>query len=64
MARGGIALARNVERELDRDSLAAGHLGHMLSRSARATDSAFPPELQARISPLGWAHILLTGGYR
>ena len=23
-----------------------------------------PPELLAHISPLGWAHFLLTGGYR
>ena len=36
----------------------------MLSLSARATDSAFPSELLAPLSPPGWANIPLAGGYR
>ena len=39
------------------------HLGHAISARERAgLDCA--PELLSHISPLGWAHILLTGEYR
>ncbi|RWE20570.1 MAG: hypothetical protein EOS41_28405 [Mesorhizobium sp.] len=39
------------------------HLGHaIVSRQQAGLD--VPPELLAHISPLGWAHILLTGEYR
>ena len=39
------------------------HLGHSVSARKRAgLDCA--PELLSHISPLGWAHILLTGEYR
>lgn len=39
------------------------HLGHAVAARRRAgLDS--PPDLLAHISPLGWAHILLTGEYR
>lgn len=39
------------------------HLGHAVT--ARMDDGRdCPPELLSHISPLGWAHILLTGEYR
>ena len=39
------------------------HLGHAVAQ--RQSDGlGVPPELLAHISPLGWAHILLTGEYR
>ena len=39
------------------------HLGHAVAQ--RQSDGlSVPPELLAHISPLGWAHILLTGEYR
>ena len=39
------------------------HLGHAVA--LRHSDGlSVPPELLAHISPLGWAHILLTGEYR
>ena len=39
------------------------HLGHAVAQ--RQCDGlSVPPELLAHISPLGWAHILLTGEYR
>ena len=39
------------------------HLGHAVAQ--RHSDGlSVPPELLAHISPLGWAHILLTGEYR
>jgi TnpA family transposase len=39
------------------------HLGHaIISRQQAGLE--VPPELLAHISPLGWAHILLTGEYR
>ncbi|MBB4278660.1 hypothetical protein GGE12_006471 [Rhizobium mongolense] len=38
------------------------HLGHAVAE--RRNDGLdVPPELLAHISPLGWAHILLTGEY-
>ena len=38
------------------------HLGHAVTeRPNEGLD--VPPELLAHISPLGWAHILLTGEY-
>ena len=39
------------------------HLGHAATQHKSAGLSV-PPELLAHISPLGWAHILLTGEYR
>jgi TnpA family transposase len=39
------------------------HLGHAVS-SRRRTGFDCSPDLLAHISPLGWAHILLTGEYR
>jgi len=39
------------------------HLGHAVVQRKRAGLDD-PPELLAHISPLGWAHILLTGEYR
>lgn len=39
------------------------HLGHAVA-ARRGTGLDCPPELLAHISPLGWAHILLTGEYR
>ncbi len=39
------------------------HLGQAVEQRRRA-GLAVPPELLAHISPLGWAHILLTGEYR
>ena len=39
------------------------HLGHAVT-SRRRTDLDCSPDLMAHISPLGWAHILLTGEYR
>ena len=39
------------------------HLGHAVSDRRRA-DLDCSPDLLAHISPLGWAHILLTGEYR
>ena len=39
------------------------HIGHAVAQ--RQSDGlSVPPELLAHISPLGWAHILLTGEYR
>ena len=39
------------------------HLGHAVAQ--RQSDGlSVPPEFLAHISPLGWAHILLTGEYR
>ena len=39
------------------------HLDHAVAQ--RQSDGlGVPPELLAHISPLGWAHILLTGEYR
>ena len=39
---------------------------HLADAVAQRKDSGLPvePELLAHISPLGWAHILLTGEYR
>nr|WP_236730443.1 Tn3 family transposase [Pseudomonas savastanoi] len=34
---------------------------HIFKNAAEGLD--VPPELLAHISPLGWAHILLTGEY-
>ncbi len=39
------------------------HLGHAVAGRTR-TGLDCPPDLLAHISPLGWAHILLTGEYR
>ena len=39
------------------------HLGHAVAKRQQAGLDV-PPELLAHISPLGWAHILLTGEYR
>jgi hypothetical protein len=39
------------------------HLGHAVIQRQRSNLDC-PPELLAHISPLGWAHILLTGEYR
>lgn len=39
------------------------HLGHAVSQRRNAGLDC-PPDLLAHISPLGWAHILLTGEYR
>ena len=39
------------------------HLGHAVSDRRRAALDC-SPDLLAHISPLGWAHILLTGEYR
>lgn len=39
------------------------HLGHAVVQRKQA-DLDCPPELLSHISPLGWAHILLTGEYR
>ncbi len=39
------------------------HLGHAVTARKRAGLDC-PPHLLAHISPLGWAHILLTGEYR
>ena len=39
------------------------HLGQAVDARKRAGFDG-PPELLAHISPLGWAHILLTGEYR
>jgi TnpA family transposase len=39
------------------------HLGHAVAKRQKAGLDV-PPELLAHISPLGWAHILLTGEYR
>lgn len=39
------------------------HLGHTVSARKRAGLNCLP-ELLSHISPLGWAHILLTGEYR
>ena len=39
------------------------HLGHAAARRKRAGSNT-PEDLLAHISPLGWAHILLTGEYR
>ena len=39
------------------------HLGHAVAQRQR-DGLSIPPELLAHISPLGWAHILLTGEYR
>ena len=39
------------------------HLGRAVAER-QATGLACPPELLAHTSPLGWAHILLTGEYR
>jgi TnpA family transposase len=39
------------------------HLGHAVAGRQTAGLSC-PPELLAHISPLGWAHIILTGEYR
>lgn len=39
------------------------HLGHAVAARRRAGLDC-PPDLLAHISPLGWAHILLTGEYR
>ena len=39
------------------------HLGHAVKARKRAGLDC-SPELLAHISPLGWAHILLTGQYR
>lgn len=39
------------------------HLGHAIAARRRAGLDC-PPDLLAHISPLGWAHILLTGEYR
>lgn len=41
----------------------AKHLGHAVALRRRA-GLEYPPNLLAHISPLGWAHILLTGEYR
>ena len=38
------------------------HLGHAVAER-RNEGLDVPPELLAHISPLGWAHILLTGEY-
>ncbi|WP_141333444.1 Tn3 family transposase, partial [Sinorhizobium meliloti] len=38
------------------------HLGHAIAER-RNEGLDVPPELLAHISPLGWAHILLTGEY-
>jgi hypothetical protein len=38
------------------------HLGHAVTQR-RDEGLDLPPELLAHISPLGWAHILLTGEY-
>ena len=35
-----------------------------VAQIALAMAMGVPPELLAHISPLGWAHILLTGEYR
>ncbi len=39
------------------------HLGHAVSQR-QESGLPVPPELLPHISPLGWAHILLTGEYR
>ena len=39
------------------------HLGHAVAQR-RENDLPVPIELLPHISPLGWAHILLTGEYR
>jgi TnpA family transposase len=39
------------------------HLGHAVAQREQA-GLPVPPELLAHTSPLGWAHILLTGEYR
>ena len=39
------------------------HLGHSAAQREQ-TGLPVPPELLAHTSPLGWAHILLTGEYR
>lgn len=39
------------------------HLGHAVAERGSA-DMNCSPDLLAHISPLGWAHILLTGEYR
>ncbi|NHW28910.1 Tn3 family transposase, partial [Escherichia coli] len=39
------------------------HLGRAVGERQNA-GLACPPELLAHTSPLGWAHILLTGEYR
>lgn len=39
------------------------HLGHAVAQR-QESDLPVPPELLPHISPLGWAHILLTGEYR
>lgn len=39
------------------------HLGHAVAQRKQAGFDC-PPELISHISPLGWAHILLTGEYR
>ncbi len=38
------------------------HIGHAVAERQREGLDV-PPELLAHISPLGWAHILLTGEY-
>lgn len=38
------------------------HIGHAVAER-RSEGLDVPPELLAHISPLGWAHILLTGEY-
>ena len=44
-------------------SLNAAHLGKVV-RQRQYTSLAVEPELVAHNSPLGWAHILLTGEYQ
>ncbi|MDQ5123131.1 Tn3 family transposase, partial [Klebsiella pneumoniae] len=39
------------------------HLGHAVTER-RNEGLDVPPEFLPHISPLGWAHILLTGEYR
>jgi TnpA family transposase len=39
------------------------HMGHSVAQREQ-TGFPVPPELLAHTSPLGWAHILLTGEYR
>lgn len=38
------------------------NLGHAIT--SRRAALVYSPDLVAHISPLGWAHILLTGEYR
>ena len=51
-------------RQTELMSISDDHEYGLMTSMVTSTQNDSSPELLAHISPLGWAHILLTGEYR